>query len=82
MPCLPSRTRSDADFLHGVGPVGALRRPPIEVGGRRLQVQRACRVVGLSRAPSCGPRPSMAVRDAAEIDTLTTLVAERRRWSF
>jgi len=24
----------------------------------------------------------MAVRDAAEIDTLTTLVAERRRWSF
>lgn len=48
----------------------------------RLPVQRACRMMRLSRGAYYRPRRSMAVRDAAVIDALTALVAERGRWGF
>jgi putative transposase len=48
----------------------------------RLPVQRACRVVRLSRAAYYRPRVSWTERDAAVIDALTALVAERGRWGF
>ena len=43
-----------------------------------VSVQRACRVVRLSRAAYYWPRVVAAVRDAVVIDALTTLVAEAR----
>jgi putative transposase len=45
-------------------------------------VQRACRVVRLSRAAYYRPQVSRALRDAAVIDALTALVAVHGRWGF
>lgn len=48
----------------------------------RLSIQRACRIVGLSRTAYYRvPKPA-AQRDAAVIEVLNGMVAQRPRWSF
>jgi putative transposase len=47
-----------------------------------LPVQRACRVVRLSRAAFYRPPMPMARRDAAVIAALTDVVARYPRWGF
>jgi putative transposase len=52
------------------------------VGEHQLPVQRACRVVGLSRAAFYKPPVSPSRRDAAVIAALTDVVARYPRWGF
>jgi putative transposase len=47
-----------------------------------LPVQRACRVVGLSRSAYYRPLVDQTRRDAPVIAALTTLVAAKSRWGF
>ena len=51
------------------------------IGEHQLPVQRACRVVGLSRAAFWPPVPASR-RDAAVIAALTDVVARYPRWGF
>jgi putative transposase len=48
----------------------------------RLSIQRACRIVGLSRTAFYRVPPSSAVRDDEVIRVLTAMVAKRPRWGF
>ena len=52
------------------------------VGDHHLSVQRACRVVSLSRAAYYRPPVPTSRRDAAVIATLTEAVARYPRWGF
>lgn len=52
------------------------------VGEHQLPVQRACRVVGLSRAAFYRPPVPASRRDAAVIAALTDVVARYPRWGF
>jgi putative transposase len=52
------------------------------VGDHRLPVQRACRVVRLSRAAYYRPPVPASRRDAAVIAALTDVVARYPRWGF
>ncbi len=48
----------------------------------RLSIQRACRIVGLSRTAFYRVPTSSAARDAAVIHVLNVMVAKRPRWGF
>jgi putative transposase len=48
----------------------------------RLSIQRACRIVGLSRTAFYRVPPSSAARDGEVIRVLTAMVAKRPRWGF
>ena len=48
----------------------------------QLSIQRACRVVRLSRTASYQPPPPASRRDAAVIAALTDAVARYPRWGF
>ena len=52
------------------------------VADHRLSVQRACRVVRLSRAAYYRPPMPASRRDAAVIAALTDVVARYPRWGF
>ena len=52
------------------------------VGDHGLSVQRACRVVRLSRAAFYRPPVNASRRDAAVIAALTDVVARYGRWGF
>lgn len=52
------------------------------VSEHRLRIQRACRIVGLSRTAFYRVPKPRAERDAAVIGVLNHLVAKRPRWGF
>jgi len=64
--------------------VPSVKRQAAEVIAREhhLSIQRACRIVGLSRTAFYRVPRSSAARDAAVISVLNGMVAKRPRWGF
>jgi putative transposase len=61
-----------------------VKRQAAEVIAREhhLSIQRACRIVGLSRTAFYRVPKARATRDAAVIAVLNSMVAKRPRWGF
>ena len=62
----------------------SVKRQAAEVIAREhhLSIQRACRIVGLSRTAFYRVPKSSAERDGAVISVLNGMVAKRPRWGF
>jgi putative transposase len=65
-----------------VTPSGKRQAAEVIVREHRLSIQRACRIVGLSRTAFYRVPKASAERDAAVIHVLHGMVAKRPRWGF